>query len=78
MDKNTAKVRIITHFPENERGDYTEVSIEIQGKEIIRYGDSYHDSGRERAAGFMDAFKLLYTGKYEVEYVNVADAEAWG
>lgn len=62
------EVKIITHYyydPEFEgedqcNGDYAEVSIQVDGEEVRRYGDAYHERGEERAQGFIDAMEILF------------------
>lgn len=55
--------------------DYYEVILSREdGTEIRRFGDYYHDKGREKAEGFIDGLKLVYPA-LEVEYRTVSDYE---
>jgi predicted DNA-binding protein (UPF0251 family) len=54
------KIEIRTHYPEGEMySDYAEVSVHIDGIEVIRYGDWYHDKGAEKASAFVDGVKHI-------------------
>lgn len=41
-------------------GDYCSVSIQIDGVEVKRYGDYYHDNGWDKAEGFVHAIRHVY------------------
>lgn len=72
------KVRVITHYSVKDpecNGDYAEVSIRIDGVEVIRYGDSSHDKGAEKADGYVDAINQFFEGQYVIDYMDVADYE---
>lgn len=69
------KIKVITHFFDDDpdcTGDYSSVTIELNGKIVASYGDYYHSKGRERADGFVDAIKLIYPSA-TIVYENVAD-----
>lgn len=72
-------VEVITHFSKEEdstcNGDYYDVSININGVEVIRYGDAYHDKGKDKAKGWIDALKYTYGDSFEVVETNIADSE---
>jgi hypothetical protein len=56
------KVDIIVYYGHDDPEfvyDYHAVAIEIDGEEELRYGDSYHDKGEEKAEGFADAILFL-------------------
>ena len=55
-------------------GDYREVSITIDGTEMVRYGDHYHDKGRDKAEGFVDGLTCAY-GEILLSHEYVADYE---
>jgi len=55
-------INIITHYEIDDvkfNRDYTSIDIEIDGKEMIEYGDFYHDRGQEKAEGFLDCLDIL-------------------
>jgi hypothetical protein len=74
------KVKIIEHHfydPEFEGedqtlGDYAEISIEVDGIETIRYGDWYHDKGKEKAEGYIDGLRYSNSNVF-VERTKIAD-----
>ena len=74
------KVKIIEHHfydPEYEGtdqtlGDYVEISIEVDGIETIRYGDWYHDKGKEKAEGYIDGLRYSNSNVF-VERIKIAD-----
>lgn len=55
-------------------GDYREVSITVDGHEVARYGDHYHDKGRDKANGFVDGLMCAY-GEISLSHEYVADYE---
>lgn len=53
-------LEIVTYFREDDfdfGGDYDGIRIFENGKVIRTYGDHYHDKGRERSQGYLDALK---------------------
>jgi hypothetical protein len=50
------------------------VSITIDGDEMVRYGDQYHDKGRDKAEGFVDGLTCAY-GEISLSHEYVADYE---
>jgi len=73
------KIKIITHYPKgNLGGDYTSIEIKVNGKTVRKYGDSYHDKGKEISEGFLDGLFFLTGDKLDVERVDIDDAPAWG
>ena len=68
-------INVITHYYADDTdcyGDYAAVSIEIDGIEIIQFGDHYHDKGREQAEGFIYACKHFHPSCI-VTYRKIAD-----
>lgn len=55
-------------------GDYWAYSVQVDGKEVARYGDHYHDKGSYQAAGFVDALIYVY-GEIQFTFKQVADHE---
>ena len=53
--------------------DYTSIDVKIDGEEVVNYGDSYHDNGEDKVAGFLDALFFIYGKKIEVERVDIDD-----
>ena len=56
-------IHIVTHYYSDDplcSGDYAGVSVYLNNEKVTTYGDYYHDKGRERADGFMDAVKILF------------------
>lgn len=55
-------------------GDYWAYSVQVDGVEVARYGDHYHDKGADKAEGFVDALVYVYK---EINYTfkQVADQE---
>jgi len=70
---------VITHFFADDTscgGDYVWIEIVEGDKQLARYGDSYHDSGEEKAEGYLDACKDIYgADNINVIYKSVADSE---
>lgn len=53
-------ITVCTHYDKDENGlhgDYRYVTITINGTEVRRYGDEYHDRGLDKARGFVDGYK---------------------
>lgn len=70
------KVKVITHFYKDDLecgGDYAKVTIELNGNQVITYGDQYHEKGIEKSEGFIDALKLIYGDQLLIEPIDVAD-----
>ncbi len=54
----TNTVKVITHYYKddvNYTGDYDSVEIQINNTPVVLFGDSYHDKGKEKAQGFIEA-----------------------
>ena len=74
-------VTITTHFPKSDKdmfGDYYDVIVDAyldDDEYHIGYGDHYHDKGLDKAAGFVDALRLLYGQKLPVLNIRVADRD---
>lgn len=67
-------IQIIQHFyvaDEQCGGDYYSVTIEVNGEQIMEFGDYYHDKGEESAngwvGGFIYAMGQVYKGTTPVE-----------
>ena len=73
------KFKIITHFEvEDEEcsGEYTSVEIlDEKGNSIVKYGDYYHDKGRQKAEAFLDGLKFALQEDIEKEYEYINDEE---
>ena len=74
-------VRVHTRYPTDDpecMTDYCEVQIFLNEDDTPTrvYGDDYHDSGREKAAGFLDALRDVFGSDLEVESTKVADYES--
>lgn len=68
-------VKVITHYKEEDvyfKDDYCDIEILIDGKPVIYFGDHYHDKGREKSKGFIEAC-LYFFPDVEIEKENVAD-----
>ena len=68
-------ISIINHYFEDDEhciGDYVKVDVEVNARIVAEYGDAAHDSGEERAKGFVDALQYIYgeeNTKVYLEYV---------
>ena len=63
------KVQIIEHFPKDDPecgGDYWLIEVYIGDEKIVTYGDHYHESGQQKAEGFIDGLRHC-VGKKNVE-----------
>ena len=68
---------IITHYAENDpefTSDYHSIGIYIDGELVREYGDSYHDKGKEKVEGYLNALDDL-TMLDAIEHKSVADYE---
>ncbi len=73
----TNKVKVITHYDKKDTtfsGDYCSIDIEINGIPVVSFGDHYHDHGREKCQGFIEAC-LYFIPDIEIERINVADCD---
>ena len=79
MKKERLGVTVVIHYPSNDKdcsGDYDNVTVNLDnGKNLISYGDAYHDKGYEKAFAFVDG--LMHTYKVVVKEKRIADAEPW-
>lgn len=70
---------IVTHYSKDDlecEYDYIDIAILEDGILIQEYGDSYHDKGKEKTEGFIDAIIHVYGKKnILVHKKNVADRE---
>lgn len=56
------QLKIVTHYFRTDPqflGDYTSVEIYLDAVKLVEYGDAYHDKGRDKAQGFVDAVTAL-------------------
>lgn len=60
------------HDGEDCGGDYSEVAVILDNKVLVKYGDHYHDKGKETAIGFVDGFNFISDIKYQRSGVNIA------
>lgn len=54
------EVQIIEHFDISDEecgGDYHYVTVNIDGIQVVEFGDHYHDKGAEKAEGWVEGFK---------------------
>lgn len=67
---------VVTHYEKAYGGDYTKVTVEMDGDVLREFGDRYHDKGREKADAYTMAFYDLF-GHQEVEvrYESREDTE---
>jgi hypothetical protein len=57
-------------------GDYWDLEIlDENGACIQTYGDDYHESGSDKAEGFVDGVRYASSEAIEIKYENVADRE---
>ena len=74
-------VTVTTHYPKSDKnkdGDYYDVTVDatvLEQQYHWEYGDSYHDKGREKAEGVVDALKTIYGKKFITLKISVADRE---
>lgn len=57
------EILIITHYAKDDPQfvyDYCDIEIFVDGKLVKEYGDYYHDNGKEKVEGFIDAYKDIY------------------
>ena len=56
-------IQIFQHFPKDEEedgaGDYLSVTVDVDSVRVVHFGDSYHDNGNDKAAGFVEAIVWL-------------------
>ena len=57
---------VVTHYEKGCGGDYSKVTVEMDGEVLREFGDRYHDKGREKADAYILAFFDLF-GHQEVE-----------
>lgn len=71
------KIEVVTRYSVDDplmNGDYCSVEIRNDGKLLASYGDSYHDSGKEKAKGFIDAWLLFCPDEPKhIDFKSVAD-----
>lgn len=70
-------VIVTMHYATNDpefTSDYCAIDIKIDGITLAEYGDSYHDRGRDKAEGFVDALKIFHPD-WQIQHVKVADYE---
>lgn len=75
MDK-IKSIEVITHYDVGDDdciGDYRDMEILINKKQVVSYGDYYHDKGHKKVQGFIDAVKYLTGFKGKTKYKNKAD-----
>lgn len=76
MQKTPKKVAIHYVFPSEDDfgGDYYAVRVLFDGKQVVEYGDHYHDKGEDKADGFIEGF-FAALGKIvpKVTYDDVED-----
>ena len=66
-------VQQVIHYDKDDKEfvyDYHSIDLLVDDKKVVSYGDYCHDSGREKAIGFVDALKFVY-GKNNVEVLDV-------
>lgn len=69
---------ILEHHEKGEdcHGDYFDLEIlDENGTCIQTYGDAYHDSGNDKAEGFIDGVRYASNEEIKIEYKDVADRE---
>jgi len=79
MTRPKIRVRIISHHDPEDMdggGDECGVSVFVNDMCVAQYGDYYHDKGREKAIGFVDALRSLGYD-FEVERDSHMDARGW-
>ena len=73
------KLRVIEHFDKGDEecgGDYHYVTVDLNGKQVVEFGDDYHDKGQERAESWIQGFIFAHRtikDKIEVletQYIN--------
>ena len=62
---------IYSVFPNEDDigGDAWEFHLELNSIIVAKYGDSYHDKGREKAIGFIDGYAYAKNWKEKVDYI---------
>lgn len=70
-------VERVTHYPDTDPecgSDYYDVELidRATGKQIVAYGDAYHDRGSEKMDGFLDAL-TKQNADLEIIHSDVAD-----
>lgn len=74
LDKYT-KIEVVYHYSKEEGtdGDYSDVEIKLNGKQVQTYDDDYHDKGRDKVVGWLDCYKFLMGGSAEPLVLHAAD-----
>jgi len=75
------EINQLTHYAEDDlscNGDYYSIDLEVKkdGEVIFekRYGDSYHDKGREQVEGVLGFIEVVF-GIYHLTKTSIADGE---
>ena len=61
----------------NCSGDYYEVWVKDGNTIITKYGDYYHDKGRERAEAFLQGILYATRNEIQIAYTDIADLEGY-
>ena len=82
------KIKIIEHFDVSDpkfSGDYREIEILINEKQVALFGDYYHDKGQERAEAFIKGLKFVLLNfesnnsyndsDFKISKIKIADYE---
>lgn len=73
---DTIKVKLVTHHQDWDKEcdcDYISVDVVKDAKIIAHFGDAYHDSGLDKARGFIKGLKYAFDEEVVVEKISVAD-----
>ena len=54
-------------------GDYYAIKLQLNGETVAEFGDSYHDSGYEKAIGFIQGVEYITKEKISIDYESIAD-----
>ena len=69
-------ITVATYYAKDDpHGDYLGIRIYKDREMLVQYGDFYHDSGREKAEGFIECYRRFVANNVAVDYIEVISTE---
>jgi hypothetical protein len=69
-------LNVVTHYNKECGGDYTKITVEMDGTVLAEFGDQYHDKGKDKVYGYIQAFYDLFgTQEVRVTYSDREDVD---
>jgi hypothetical protein len=69
-------LKVVTHYENGCGGDYSKVTVEMDGMLLREFGDYYHDKGHEKADAYIMAFYDLFgLAEVQVSFEQREDTE---